>query len=389
MSFERLLTSAVVAVLSTHAQTEDVSTEWEIEPHQGNATVLRREFDISEPRVEFRCEGKPPSFHILFLWPGESAAPSSDFERAHGGTIHIPPRPTRKAEWKGEGWFSTPLERTEVESLVETGAAVDIEVQAPDGEVIRYRSPESSTIAPAISKFLEYCAHHVKSVHRQFVVDGIEVDLQVEVDDKGLEDIRALAAELGIRDVQKVYVGPRSIRWLRVAAIVESRVVRDRDRIAQSKLVFGQKYWKHWPSSDVDSEEDLTTRGLWHADSRALQILDRWIIRDGDWNIEVRLGEGVPYDDAARLIRAIRAGTLVDVREGPRWKYIPLSAEPYELKQWKEVCPRIERDKTAAAVESGSYEISIPQSRGLSGTTLQVRIVGDRVEVVGVSLWIV
>lgn len=96
----------------------------------------------------------------------------------------------------------------------------------------------------------------------------------------------------------------------------------------------------------------------------------------------------MPYEDAVRVVRAIRAGKLVDVREGPAWVHIPLSGS-YLLKQFgASTLPRITRDPDATGDEAGRYVVDIPSSGG-SGTTLRVRLTGDRLEVVGVSMWVV
>jgi hypothetical protein len=219
----------------------------------------------------------------------------------------------------------------------------------------------------------------LKAGNRQFEVDGIQVELQIEVSEKDLEDIRFLAAELGIREIQKIFIGYRGLIVGKLVALVESRAVRDGDKIAQSELKLRQRYWQ---SSADDSDGDLRTRGLWQAGSTDLRLLDRWIVRDGDWSIEVGLGEVVPYDDVVRVIRAIRAGSLVDARQdGPDGILTPLS-QPYELKQWgAKAFPDIKRDTRSG--ESGRYLISLPKSMG-SETILYVRVVGDRVEVLGV-----
>jgi hypothetical protein len=165
--------------------------------------------------------------------------------------------------------------------------------------------------------------------------------------------------------------------------------VRDGDRVVHRKLQVTHKYWESWEATARESEGEFLNRGLWQARPRDLYILDRWTIRDGDWSIEVRLGEGVPYDDAVQVIHAFRAGTLVDVREGLPAMHLAAPTEPYEFKDWSiEYPPHIRRDEKAMTGESRRYEISIPGGGG-SGRALQVRIVGDRVEVLGVSIWVV
>jgi hypothetical protein len=311
-----------------------------------------------------------------------------DFEGVRDGTLRIGGRGTRKVEWRRWGYkaLAASLHRADIESLAESEGALDIEVRSPNDEALRYRSPESSSFLPALRRFLRDCGRHVREANRQFEVDGIEVDLRVEVDEKGIEDMRALAAQLGIPDVKSIYVGLYGIPTSSLVAIVEGRAVQDGNKISQSRLLLRQKYW---PSSWVNSDEVTTTHGLWQTSARNLDNLDRWIVRDGDWSIEVRLEAGVPYDDAVRIIRAIRARTLVDVREGPSWMYPGLSLGPEDLRQWDATTlPRIEIDDEAPAGESGRYEVSIPSSLG-SGTMIRVRLLDDRVEVVAVGQWIV
>ncbi len=392
MGFPLLLTVAAATQLPGTGSTAEQSPPvvWEIESYGGESTRLERRFEVRDFPVKFECEGTPPVFEVLFVPEGRSILPR-DFDRTLGGTIRIPPEPVRNAEWKvrsGSGWLWTALDRIEIEFLVESAGALEIEVQTPEGQTLRHRSPESTAIAPAVARFLEACDHHTKETNRRFDLDGIEIELQVEVDDAGIEDIRALAAELGIRDVQRISVGLYGIPVSRLAAIVESRAVREGDKITQTQLKLSQKYWTYWASSDFEPDGQLFTRGLWQTSLRDLYSLDRWIVRDGDWSIEVRLGAEVPYEDAVRIVRAIRTGKLVDVREGPAWVHVPLSADPYDLKQFGKSLPRITRDANATTGEAGRYVVDIPTSGG-SGTTLDVRLIGDRLEVVGVSVWIV
>jgi hypothetical protein len=42
-----------------------------------------------------------------------------------------------------------------------------------------------------------------------------------------------------------------------------------------------------------------------------------WRIRDGDWHVDIHLGEDVPYDDAVMVVHAIRHKQLVDRRPPP------------------------------------------------------------------------
>jgi hypothetical protein len=133
MSVGGFLTSAVAVILSTNAQ-----SIWEIESYYGKETVLARQDDYLVG-LQFRCRGKPPIFRITFPQPTELAELPRDFEGALPGTIYLPPGPIRKTEWRVDGWLSTPLDRTEIESLAKTVDAVDIEVQVPDGQVFRHR----------------------------------------------------------------------------------------------------------------------------------------------------------------------------------------------------------------------------------------------------------
>jgi hypothetical protein len=161
--------------------------------------------------------------------------------------------------------------------------------------------------------------------------------------------------------------------------------VRDRDRITQDEVFLTQKYWQPWPQHIV-SEKRLLTRGLWQGSSRDLNNLDRSVVRVGDWSIEVRLGAEVPYEAAVRILNAIRAGTLVDATEGGT--YGTVSVNPYHLlSNDPRTIPRIERDANSAPDETGRYVIEILHGLG-SGTILDVRIIGDRVEVLRVSRWI-
>jgi hypothetical protein len=235
----------------------------------------------------------------------------------------------------------------------------------------------------------------VEEGNRKFEVDGIRVELQIEVNEKDIEDIRAIASQVGIRDIQKIFVGYHGVPYGVPMAIVESRPVRDGNRIARRELVVAHKYWTPWqlstsPSTDVPGsphmEEGLTTRGFWQADSRDLSLLDRTLVEVGDWTIEVRLDFEVPYDDAVLLLHAIREGAVVDARVGIVTEQ--LSVNPYGLlSDNPRTVPRIWRAANAAAGQSRRYLIEIFHGMS-SGTVLHVRIVGDRVEVYQIGQWI-
>ena len=52
--------------------------------------------------------------------------------------------------------------------------------------------------------------------------------------------------------------------------------------------------------------------GRWIGSRAELSVEESWRISDGSWFIDLRLGPGVPYGDAERIILAIRRRALVN-----------------------------------------------------------------------------
>ena len=117
--------------------------------------------------------------------------------------------------------------------------------------------------------------------------------------------------------------------------------------------------------------------GRWVASSTELSEKVRWRVHDGDWYVDVSLGDGVAFDTATVIIRAIRQRTLVN-----RIPKLFLGRTPDTLLVIDASDIRaIERSRD----EANTFEVWTGERAGL---VLDVSIVAGRVEVRNISSWI-
>jgi len=99
----------------------------------------------------------------------------------------------------------------------------------------------------------------------------------------------------------------------------------------------------------------------------------------GKWHVDVRLGEGVSYADAERIVKAIRRKQIVS-RLMPR--EVPAAIQ----------LPDIDTDtirSISKSDEDGGRGYSVYTGAGLSGQIFTFRIARGRVELYSVGAWIV
>jgi hypothetical protein len=90
---------------------------------------------------------------------------------------------------------------------------------------------------------------------------------------------------------------------------VESIVTVEGNRRSWLALLLRQKDWRA-----CTRVPRFSTRGegRWRGSRAELSTEEEWRIAEGDWFIDIRLGEGVAYDDAKRIVLAIRNGALAN-----------------------------------------------------------------------------
>lgn len=372
------------------AAAQEEEAGWQLEQsNDGEATTLRYlEEGWKDGELEFQCEGTPPTYELL-LNASDPPPWGSDFEGTLHGSLSIGGL-TRIAEW--DTWrgvfspstFSTSVWEHELESLVQSEGLLEVEVRMEGREAFQFRQEGSSTLARMLRRFRAACHRHVRKEDRQFELDGIRIDVRVEVSDEEIEDLRALAAELGIDDAESIYVGPYGSS---LAAIVTSRAVKEGNLISHASLHAEHRDWLPW----IDPESDMKSKGPWRASTKDLHSLNRGIFHDGDRSMEVRLGWGVSYAVADRIIQAIRKGTIREGRKGPSWTWGARAPLPDDFEAGPESAPRISvaefRGNPPAPPDWVLYEIRFFRS-GASGLIYTVRITEDAVEIVSGGQWI-
>jgi hypothetical protein len=135
------------------------------------------------------------------------------------------------------------------------------------------------------------------------------------------KDILTIARRVGILDPQTVSV-PLGSPCLLVQ--VESKPVVVGNRVLSDLVAIRQKTGPQ--CGPVDPVRRVQQKGNWVAalftgnptlftgNPRRREL---WRIHDGDWHVDIHLGEDVPYDDAVMVVHAIRQKQLVDRRPPP------------------------------------------------------------------------
>lgn len=355
--------------------------------------LWHRSADWQEAEFELRCIGNPPFFRLRLV-PIEDAKPWGASSDDYRGSVHLGDSPARAVRWDryGDTELATRILDSEVAAYRQLGE-IELIVELSEGRTFRMHSAQSSEVEDHVSQFLASCAEMPKDVDRQFTVDGIDVDLAIDVSERDIDDIRALASEFGINDIESISVEYFGM-FGQPVAIVTSRAVLNTDEILESELMLKND---GWPESyiDPDDDEGIVVRGAWSTSHNYFRELDRWIVRDGDFSIEVRLGPDVSYDAAERIIRAVHRETLRDAQLDHLPDRVieslslsaPAPPRAEELGRWDGWRPRIERDvpevgSVPASRDESSERYRLVLARGL---TVIVRLGDDAVELLGSS----
>jgi hypothetical protein len=190
------------------------------------------------------------------------------------------------------------------------------------------------------------------------------------------EAILQLARRLGIQQPRLVsftaYL-PTACQFVRV----ESGVTVEGNRRTWLELRLRRQDWR-----ECTRVPRFSTRreGRWIGSGAELSTEELWRIADGDWVVDIRLGPNVRYDDAKRIVLAIRQNTLVN--------RLSLSIGPLKLNP---IMPTIDANEivsvNAVSSDQGTYQVLT--GRGASGDVYEVRIRDGTVELHRHGTWIV
>jgi hypothetical protein len=119
--------------------------------------------------------------------------------------------------------------------------------------------------------------------------------------------------------------------------------------------------------------------GRWRASKLDLTSRQAWRIEDHDWHLDVSTDPKVPYQDAERIVLAIRRGQLIN--------RLPTSIGPLKLSG---AMPDIDLDGdtyiSSYKSEVGTYEVRTGRAVGL---VLRVKVLDSAVELQSYGTWIV
>jgi hypothetical protein len=197
----------------------------------------------------------------------------------------------------------------------------------------------------------------------------------------GPSDRRAIleiARRVGIDDPRVVQ---RRIISECVLLEVESTRVLDGNRVLSSNLLVRQV--RGAGCHPVPAGNRVERQGNWVGilGPNNPERQERWRIRDDNWHVDIRLGDGVAYEDAVSIVRAIRHQRLVD-RRTPR----PGVSSPI-----KDVDPglitsiRVAAEQPTAGLE---YEVTTTRKGGGSGDVLIVAVENGIVNLHRELVWI-
>jgi hypothetical protein len=191
-------------------------------------------------------------------------------------------------------------------------------------------------------------------------------EANVRTDDR--DAILALAARVGLGTPRRVSfhtTAPGVCRLL----LVSSAVVEANNRLTWREVAVYRNDWTEC-SHTRESGGPVQRRGRWTASVADLTEREEWRIRDGDWHVDVALGDGVTYEVAQLIVRAIRRHALIS--------RLPSSIGPVNLDT---SVPDIDAGDIEAIwqgrAESNAFEVRVG---GRAGLTLTLKVLGEVVE---------
>jgi hypothetical protein len=122
------------------------------------------------------------------------------------------------------------------------------------------------------------------------------------------KDILELARKVGIGDPMSV-----SERFhLSCVLYVTSKPVVNGHRVLSQVVGVRPLAGRQCPPLRTDLTYER--QGNWIATVYKTNPQEHWRIQDRDWSLDVSLGKGVPYEDAAQIVREIRQKQFIDRR---------------------------------------------------------------------------
>jgi hypothetical protein len=205
--------------------------------------------------------------------------------------------------------------------------------------------------------------------------EPVEWDRADGVGDADRTAILKLARRLGIESARRITFGnylPSGCAFVRV----ESAVTVDGNRRTWREVLLRRR---DWPECRRVARFSRRSEGRWIGSKTELSTEESWRVADGNWFVDMRLGPGVPYADAERIVLAIRHHVLVN--------RLPSSVGPLKLDT---TMPAINANDIQSIVRSssapGRYEV---RTGAASGTLLHVMVRDGQVELHGQSVWMV
>src|SRR2546422_578494 len=189
------------------------------------------------------------------------------------------------------------------------------------------------------------------------------------------QEVLALAKEMGVDDPAKVWIGVVPILGDRFVTVDGRVSVKGHER----RWITARIFRDNWRGPDDAPPPELRTHrvGRWISMGESETIL-QWRIQDGRWFVDVPLCGGVTYEDAGRIVLAIRRGTLLDRR----------SERPVNGASSRSPLPRVDGGRVTSIEREGSLsrEYRVWYSgKNLSGYILHVRISEDQLELLTLS----
>ena len=187
-------------------------------------------------------------------------------------------------------------------------------------------------------------------------------------------DILRLVHRLGVVDIGSVH-RLRYIPGEEWGVLVESPRSVAGNRITWTSVAVSRAD-RFGKPSDRDPDWRPIRVGRWSARRIDVRQEERWRVDDGAWHVDIRLGEGVTYEAATRIVLAIRRKALVGrPSDAVAW-------DPAEVN-----AASINAIEVAEPVEHG-YKVTVPMVEG-EGLELYVRFARSEVVLYAVRSWIV
>jgi hypothetical protein len=188
--------------------------------------------------------------------------------------------------------------------------------------------------------------------------------------------IITLAKQLGIEHPQKISFDsflPSLCPYVRV----RSPVVEDGYHRTWRELLLRNRKWPR--CFDIPRKATVKRVGQWIASNAQLSNEEEWRVEDQGWYVDLRPGPDISYGDVQLIVFAVRRGQLVN--------RLPTSIGPILLNsELPDIDPN---DITSIEKSNLGPRMYRVRTGKVAGLTLDIRIVGDQVELHSYSSWIV